>query len=170
MARTPHPGVAPERLRPADAAKCARCKAAQTGAPEFRRLSRGHLGPEASPSKCYDLPVHVDLYRRGIQLFNERNFFDAHEAWEDVWRETNGREKKFLQGLIQVAVAFHHHSTGNVVGACSLFERARKNLIAYPETFHGISITTLTESVAAWRHSLIAGTSLPAFPHIDEGE
>jgi predicted metal-dependent hydrolase len=112
--------------------------------------------------------VQVAQYRRGIQLFNERSFFDAHETWEDVWRETKGPEKKFLQGLIQVAVAFHHHSTGNVAGACSLFERARKNLVAYPKEFHGISVTALTESVAAWRHSLIAGTSLPAFPQLED--
>ena len=112
--------------------------------------------------------MHVDLYRRGIRLFNERNFFDAHETWEDVWRESKGPEKKFLQGLIQVAVAFHHHSTGNIVGACSLFERARKNLAEYPENFGGISVATLTASVAAWRHSLTACTSPPPFPLINE--
>jgi hypothetical protein len=116
------------------------------------------------------LGVNLDGYQRGIQLFNQRHFFDAHEIWEDVWRETNGPEKRFLQGLIQVAVAFHHHSTGNLAGACSLLERARKNLVAYPEQFEGIRVTALCASLAMWRSSLSAGSSVPAFPQLDEIE
>jgi uncharacterized protein len=112
--------------------------------------------------------VREEEYRRGIRLFNERNFFDAHEVWEDVWRESSGAEKKFLQGLIQVAVAFHHHSTGNVVGAVSLLERARKNLAEYSGDFGGIRLTTLLDSIAAWRETIGSGAELPAFPKIVE--
>ena len=112
--------------------------------------------------------MHVDAvgYHRGIQLFNQQHFYDAHEIWEDVWRETSGPEKKFLQGLIQAAVALHHHSTGNVVGACSLLERARKNLVNYPEDFGGIRLTALLVSLATWRESLLEGRTLPEFPEV----
>ena len=109
-------------------------------------------------------------YHRGIQLFNEQHFYDAHEIWEDVWRETDGPEKKFLQGLIQAAVALHHHSTGNLVGACSLLERARKNLVVYPEDFGGIRVTALLTSLANWRDCLSAGRPLPAFPEVHKIE
>ena len=64
----------------------------------------------------------ADGYRRGIRHFNAREFYDAHEVWEDVWRESQGMEKRFLQGLIQAAVALHHHSTGNVEW-CAISER-----------------------------------------------
>jgi predicted metal-dependent hydrolase len=114
------------------------------------------------------LAVHEEGYRRGIRLFNERHFFDAHEVWEDVWRESTGAEKKFLQGLIQVAVAFHHHSTGNIVGARSLLERARKNLAEYPGEFGGIGLTALLDSMAAWHEAIGSGTELPQFPKIRE--
>jgi hypothetical protein len=110
--------------------------------------------------------VHEDGYRRGIQLFNQCHFYDAHEIWEDVWRETNGPEKQFLQGLIQVAVAFHHHSTGNVVGACSLLERARRNLAAYPGEFKGVAVTALLESLATCRESLSSDGSVRVFPKL----
>ena len=113
-------------------------------------------------------PVHEEGYRRGIKLFNERHFFDAHEVWEDVWRESTGPEKKFLQGLIQVAVAFHHHSTGNLVGARSLLERARRNLAEYPGEFGGIQLTALLESTAAWRDAIAAGEKSPLWPKISE--
>lgn len=105
-------------------------------------------------------------YARGIELFNAQHFYDAHEVWEDVWRETYGPEKKFLQGLIQAAVALHHHSTGNVVGACSLLERSRKNLTSYPEDFGGIRVTALLVSLMAWRESLLSGCPNPAFPKV----
>jgi len=116
------------------------------------------------------LGVNRKEYRRGIQLFNQRHFFDAHETWEDVWRESKGPEKKFLQGLIQVAVAFHHHSTGNLVGARSLMERARKNLVEYPAEFEGIGVALLCASLVQWRDSLAAGGSTPEFPELDFSE
>ena len=52
-----------------------------------------------------------DQYLRGISLFNNAEFFDAHEALEDIWRAAPPENKKFLQGMVQVAVAFHHYST-----------------------------------------------------------
>jgi uncharacterized protein len=112
--------------------------------------------------------VHEEGYRRGIRLFNEQHFFDAHEVWEDVWRESSGPEKRFLQGLIQVAVAFHHHSTGNFVGARSLLERARKNLAAYPPEFGGIELAALLSSMVIWREVIGSGAALPEFPRICE--
>ncbi len=110
--------------------------------------------------------MNREEYDRGIQLFNDRRFYDAHEIWEDVWRESNGPEKKFLQGLIQAAVALHHHSTGNSVGACSLLERARKNLVEYPEDFGGIRLADLLASLATWRESMLAGRPAPGFPKV----
>jgi predicted metal-dependent hydrolase len=110
--------------------------------------------------------VNMEGYDRGIQLFNDRHFYDAHEIWEDVWRESIGPEKKFLQGLIQAAVALHHHSTGNSVGACSLLERARKNLVEYPEDFGGIRVADLLASLATWRESILAGRPAPHFPKV----
>jgi len=110
--------------------------------------------------------VDAKGYTRGIELFNEQHFYDAHEVWEDVWRESTGDEKKFLQGLIQAAVALHHHSTGNIVGACSLLERSRKNLVVYPDDFGGIRLIALIVSLAEWRDSLLSGCPKPAFPKV----
>ena len=113
------------------------------------------------------MTLDSDGYHRGIRLFNAHEFYDAHEVWEDVWRESHGLEKRFLQGLIQTAVAFHHHSTGNVVGARSLMERAHKNLAACPTNFGGIGVSPLLESLEQWRSALAcAGAAIPAHPKI----
>jgi predicted metal-dependent hydrolase len=113
------------------------------------------------------MTVNADGYHRGIRLFNAREFYDAHEVWEDVWRESHGLEKRFLQGLIQAAVAFHHHSTGNVVGASSLMERAHKNLAACPASFGGIVVRALLESLEDWRAALARGAPTPQHPLIE---
>jgi predicted metal-dependent hydrolase len=107
-----------------------------------------------------------EKYQLGIRHFNAREFYDAHEVWEDVWRESDGVEKRFLQGLIQAAVALHHHSTGNVVGACSLMERARKNLAQCPAEFGGIRAGKLLGELGEWRSALVSGKSALAIPRI----
>jgi predicted metal-dependent hydrolase len=107
-----------------------------------------------------------EAYRRGILLFNSADFFDAHEALEDVWREAQEPERKFLQGLIQIAVALHHHSRGNLVGAQSLMARGADNLRPYPEGFGGIRLGQLLESVEIWQRALDARTAVPALPQL----
>ena len=49
-----------------------------------------------------------NCYLEGIALFNQRRYFDAHEAWEEVWKRSTGNHKLFYQGLIQCAVALEH--------------------------------------------------------------
>lgn len=107
-----------------------------------------------------------ETYLRGISLFNNAEFFDAHEALEDVWRAAPPENKKFLQGMVQVAVAFHHHSTGNRVGMRSVLERAIRNLAEPPGSFGQIQLTALIQSLGQWREALDNNSPLPALPRI----
>ena len=103
---------------------------------------------------------------REFELFNRAAFFDAHEALEDVWRAAPAADKKFLQGLIQVAVALYHHGNGNSVGARSVLRRGFRNLSRYPENFGGINSALLLSSIAAWQRALDEGTPVPPLPTI----
>lgn len=87
----------------------------------------------------------------GVELFNRRDFFHAHEVWEDWWRLTTHPEKPTVQGMIQVAVALHHFSAGNFEGALSVMERAFHNLEDAPNDFYGIDIEDLLRKV---RHAI----------------
>ncbi|HLX77139.1 MAG TPA: DUF309 domain-containing protein [Terriglobales bacterium] len=106
-------------------------------------------------------------YHRGLQLFNKAEFFDAHEVLEDVWRAAPAGEKKFLQGLIQVAVGLHHHSRGNLAGARSLLARANRNLSAYSARHGGIELERLRAQVEQWVGALENGQTTPALPRIE---
>ena len=110
--------------------------------------------------------VDFAQYRNGIELFNRGEFFDAHEALEDLWRAAPLAEKKFLQGLIQVAVALHHFGNGNRAGARSVLRRAFRNLSLYPEGFGGIDSAGLQRSVSEWQNALDDGGPVPALPRI----
>jgi predicted metal-dependent hydrolase len=110
--------------------------------------------------------VLPDDLAHGLGLFNDSDFFEAHEALEDVWRAAPGPEKKFLQGLIQVAVALYHHGNGNMIGARSVLRRGFRNLSRYPEGFGGIHLAGLLNSISDWQRALDEGTPVPPLPKI----
>jgi predicted metal-dependent hydrolase len=111
--------------------------------------------------------VHSDALQHGIELFNSAEFFDAHEVLEDVWRAAPEAERKFLQGLIQVAVALHHHSRGNVLGCRSLLARAQRNLSGYPLQHGGLDVAALLTALTHWREALETGHSVPPLPKLE---
>jgi len=88
----------------------------------------------------------------GIALFNGGRFFDAHEVLEDVWREAPWHSplRRHLQGLVQVAVAFHHQSTGNYVGALSVLKRGLRNLEGAEESLPELDLAKLRTSLKPW--------------------
>lgn len=112
-------------------------------------------------------PVDLAAFNRGLRLFNTAEFYDAHEVWEDVWRPLPpSMEKKFLQGLIQIAVGLHHHSTGNTVGALSLLKRGRFNLHHSRTGALEIDVDEFLCQVDRWSDALKANALLPSFPKI----
>jgi predicted metal-dependent hydrolase len=108
---------------------------------------------------------HASL-RRGIDLFNAGRFYEAHEVLEDVWRESIGQRKQFLQGLVQLAVGFHHYTTDNVIGAQSVLKRGISNLAVYPDECEGINIRALRDHVQAWIAALKDSSPCPPYPQI----
>lgn len=107
--------------------------------------------------------MDTPTFQRGLTLFNAREYFDAHEVWEDAWRAAPMEEKKFLQGLIQVAVALHHHSRGNLEGTRSLLDRAQRNLSHYPDSYAGVNLASVRAAIAQCQQALSAGAPLPPF-------
>jgi hypothetical protein len=101
-----------------------------------------------------------DRFNEGVAFFNAGQFFDAHEAWEDTWRESAEPERQWLQGLVQVAVALHHESTGNRLGANSVLARAAMNLQGVPDDFRGMDFTSFRADIDRARSELVAGKCL----------
>ncbi|HTA53004.1 MAG TPA: DUF309 domain-containing protein [Candidatus Acidoferrum sp.] len=89
-------------------------------------------------------------FRRGIALFNSGKFFESHEVWEESWLKALEPDKTFLQGLIQVAAAFHHHGRGNMRGLRSLLAAGLAKLDQFPEAHRGIGLGKLRDDARKW--------------------
>jgi predicted metal-dependent hydrolase len=77
----------------------------------------------------------VDQFQAGIIFFNAGRYFEAHEAWEDLWRESRGPLRFYYQGLVQAAVGLHHLGRGNLNGATAQLQKSLAKLEQYPEKF-----------------------------------
>jgi hypothetical protein len=102
--------------------------------------SHSDQGFDSSPRA----PVPPELHE-GIVLFNAGDYFEAHEAWESLWRQSTGLEKTFSQGLIQLAAAFHHYSHGHYGAARRMYEKARSRLRQVPPCFSSIDLAALMD-------------------------
>jgi hypothetical protein len=87
-----------------------------------------------------DPDLERKLYYDGIRLFNEHEFFEAHETWEDVWHEAYGIKHDFYQGLIQCAVALEHYRRSNPRGVVSLHQSYPPKFKHVPPTFMGLDV------------------------------
>jgi uncharacterized protein len=83
----------------------------------------------------------------GLRCYNAGQFFAAHEAWEELWLTSREPEKTFLQGLIQVAAAFHHLQRNNPLGTALLLQAALTRLERYPARFGGVSVALLCDDI-----------------------
>ena len=80
------------------------------------------------------------LYYDGITLFNDRDFFEAHEAWEDAWHMAYGLKHSFYQGMIQCAVALEHYRRSNPRGVASLYKSYQAKFKDVPDVFMGLEV------------------------------
>jgi len=94
----------------------------------------------------------------GIALIREGAFFEAHEELEDEWREAPEPERDFLQGLVHVAVAWHHAGRGNRPGCERQLEKAERRLSPYLPAHRGVDVAVVLEDVAAARGLVEAGS------------
>lgn len=95
------------------------------------------------PSRSED-----ELLAHGIELFNTRYFFEAHEILEDVWMKDRSPTRKFYQGLIQIAGGYHHYQNGNHRGAVELLIRGSNLLRPYGDAYLGVDLRHLLAHVA----------------------
>lgn len=82
-------------------------------------------------------------YLEGLKLYDQGAYFEAHEVLEDLWRVTEGPDRKFYQGLIQLAVVLHHLKRGNPVGARNVLATCRRHLEPYRPRYGGLSVDGL---------------------------
>lgn len=109
----------------------------------------------------------LSRFEYGIELLNERRYYEAHDILEEVWRDTRNDSRSFYQGVVQVAIAMYHFSTGNLAGAQSVLLKSCNNLAGYPARGFGIDIGDLRRQLDLWRQAMKDGGPYPPPVHID---
>jgi len=93
------------------------------------------------------------LLQLGIDLYNAGHYWNAHEAWEQVWLDADRDLRAFYQGLIQVTAAFVHVTRNEYPGAIRLLD-AGIELQRYPETYLGVRLAPLLAGARTSRSRL----------------
>ena len=86
------------------------------------------------------------LFIKGIALFNQKKFYDAHESWEELWSEYRLKDEIFIQGLIQLAVAYFHITNLNLKGSKNLFNKCLPKLKKFPTNHRNINLLKIIDS------------------------
>ena len=78
--------------------------------------------------------IKDSLFIKGVEYFNDKKYYDAHEVWEELWSDYSLKDALFIQGLIQVSVAYFHITNLNLKGANSLFNKSLPKLKKFGST------------------------------------
>jgi hypothetical protein len=100
------------------------------------------------------------FYRAYFRLWNEHDYYQAHDVLEHIWLETTTDDARYFKGLIQAAGAFVHlkkqfeHPTHPKHGrrlqpAVRLFRLALKNLSEYGPIRHGFDVAGFRQLLEA---------------------
>jgi predicted metal-dependent hydrolase len=112
----------------------------------------GAAGTDWSGSTTIELEVFMgSAFERGAHLYDAGQYFEAHEAWEERWKATtDATERRFLQGLIQIAAAFHQLLVRrSPASADRLLARGLAKLDACPPRVEGLDLAAFRESLRA---------------------
>ncbi len=109
--------------------------------------------------------AYSPLYLQGIAYFNACDFFEAHEVWEELWKDYSGELRLFYKGLIQAAVALHHFGNGNIRGARKVYLSSRGYLEQYRPVCVGLDVDAFLAQFDACFAEVAA--SQENFPNIE---
>lgn len=114
-------------------------------------------------------------YLYGCDLYNHGYWWEAHEAWEDVWRglEPGQLERSFLQGLIQTAACHLQWLLGRWAGVQRLLVSSEAHFAALGEHtwFFGLDLPGFRRTTGAYYQDRIGPGrrphAPPGFPFIE---
>ena len=87
------------------------------------------------------------LFQEGLNHYRSKDYFEAHESWENLWSDYYLEDRKFVQGLIQLAVSFVHLGNGNMNGAKSLLNKCAEKFKLFSGIHRDIDVKQLLDQI-----------------------
>ena len=99
-------------------------------------------GPETHPrARCHEAPP--EGLARGIEQFNQRKYFEAHETLEELWNAEPDVCRVLYKGILQVGVGCYHLLRGNSRGALLKLQAGAEYLTPFAPRCMGIEVGRL---------------------------
>ncbi|HKQ47696.1 MAG TPA: DUF309 domain-containing protein [Phycisphaerae bacterium] len=100
----------------------------------------------------FNLDTEHRIYLEGLRLFNEGDYFEAHETWEEAWSQVrDSRRERFYRALIQGAVTLELLRRGRAVGVRQVFVSCGQLFEGLPPVFMGLDIPDFLDRL---RHAI----------------
>ena len=90
----------------------------------------------------------LNEFKQGIKEFNQQRFYACHDTLEAIWVDADEVDKRFYQGVLQVAVGCYHLSNDNLRGAIILLGEAVRRLCDYQPSYEGVNVRLLLEQAS----------------------
>ena len=87
-----------------------------------------------------EMPIE---FWQGIEQFNSQDFYACHDTLEALWMEAGEPDKRFYQGILQIAVALYHLENQNWRGAVILLGEGINRINYYQPSYGGIAVKDL---------------------------
>jgi predicted metal-dependent hydrolase len=109
-------------------------------------------------------PFHTDLcgepapalLRRGIEQFNQGEYFEQHETLETLWHAERDDVRYLYQGILLVGVGLLHLRRGNYHGAEAKLATGVRLLQWFRPSCQGVDVEALIASATRVRDSVVA--------------
>ena len=128
-------------------------------------------GPPLPTGRCGESPPAALL--RAVKQFNAREYWEAHETLEGLWRGEADPVRSLYQGVLLVGVGLHHLLRGNYHGATVKLRAGLQRLAPYQPTCQGLDVADLIAAATRCQAALeeagpdgIAGLPDHLLPHI----
>ena len=103
-------------------------------------------------SKRLDMTTTDPLFLKGLRLFNEGEYFEAHDVIEELWLKTPSDDpvRDLYKGVIQAAAALYQFDRGVHSGAKGLRQTAVSYLEKYRPKALGLNVGKLIDDLNAF--------------------
>ena len=103
-----------------------------------------------------NLSTEQQLFLEGVNKFNNGEYYDAHEICEELWSEYVLKDSLFIQGLIQVSVAYFHITNLNLRGSKSLFSKSLPKLKKFSSNHRNFNVKQFIIDIEKSKENVIS--------------
>jgi len=100
--------------------------------------------------------IVLKYFELGISLFNNQEYYLAHECFEKAWVKANLENKLFLQGLVQISVGSYHFANGNYINAFKQYTKCINKMEKFSPVYMNINV----EKLICWINDLFLEMNL----------